>query len=172
MEFAAPVLLSPNGNDQRLLHCSLATVPMLRRRSPLSCRLRQGQKQVSQPIKHGTVLWTQPVPRILKGTTVKKKKQNKTEGPKHHSGVAFTLHCSQHQSLRQNSPVLLENPWPQPTFLLMWLKPATQPLWKHSLFEPRVGETCWDGRLIPPNQGDRLLPGAWGSPPNRSQFGV
>lgn len=55
---------------------------------------------------------------------------------------------------------------------LMWLKSASQPLWKHSLFEPRVGEACLDGRLISPNQEDGLLPGAWGSLPTRSQFGV
>lgn len=146
---------------------------MRRSRSPLSCR--QGHKQVSQAIKQGTLLWLRPPPKNAKGHKGLKKKKKKTEGPKHRSGgsgAAFTFHCSQRQSLSWNSPVSLENLCPQPATTLVWLKSTSQPLWKHSLFEPRVGEACLDGRLISPNQGDRLLPGARGSLPTHAQFGV
>lgn len=101
---AATALLPPNGTDQRLSLCSLATVPKLRRRSLLSCRLRQGHKQVSHPIKYGTLLWPPATAKNAKG---------------HKS---FTLHCSQHQSLSWNSPVSPENLWPQPAATLVWLK--------------------------------------------------
>ncbi|XP_073758225.1 CTD small phosphatase-like protein isoform X5 [Callorhinus ursinus] len=46
--FAAPAL-PPNGFDQRLLTLFLATVPMLRICSLLSCRLGQGQKRRCPP---------------------------------------------------------------------------------------------------------------------------
>jgi hypothetical protein len=70
-----------------------ATVPMLRICSLLSCKLGQGQKQVSHPMQTAPAVslswpWPQGMPM---GT--------KAKGPDHHTGVALILNCSQHQIL-------------------------------------------------------------------------
>lgn len=162
---AATALLTPNGTDQRLSHCSLATVPMLRRRSPLSCRLRQGHRQVSHPIKHGTLLWPPATAKNAEGHkslgTKTKPKGQSTAQVRH--GIHLTLQSTSEPKLEPVASTSRHAGVAQVT---------SQPLWKHSLFEPRVGEACLDGRLISPNQGEGLLPGAWGSLPTRSQFGV
>lgn len=152
----AATALPPNGTDQRLLHCSLPLC--LCSEFAHAHRYTAGLDRVrnrcpARPIKHGT----NRLPSLAlatknaeghKGVFLINKLIN-NKGPEQRSGVASTSHRSQHQSLWKSSPSRLRTcglDQPPPP-----CGPSpSQPLWKHSLFKPRVGEACLNGVSFQP----------------------
>lgn len=136
----------------------LATVPMLQIRSQLSCRLRQGEKQVSRPpcqAQHRRLASLAPAAKCAQGH-----RGFQTPKGQFITQVWRSLYtASQQQNRRWSLPVSLENPWPQPAVTLKWLKSISstaslsqgleKPVWmgysslqtreKSSSLEPRGG---------------------------------
>lgn len=95
-DFAATVL-PPNGTDQRLSHCSLPLCLRSEYAHRSAADLDRVRSRCPAPSSMAPTIslpWPWP-PIMLKGTKI----QNK-QGPEHRSGVAFTSHCSRHQSRR------------------------------------------------------------------------